>query len=63
MLGEKSMSQSDFNKERAVIQSQDLYYGAYSRYLSDVMGVILGILPFFLSAYLSLMIIKLILIE
>ena len=54
MLGEKSMSQSDFNKERAVIQSQDLYYGAYGRYLSDVMGIILGILPFFLSAYLSL---------
>lgn len=55
MLGEKSMSQSDFNKEQYIIQHRDLYYGAYSRYISDVMGIILGILPFFLSVYLLLL--------
>lgn len=53
-FGVKNMSKSAFNKEKDIIKNQDLYYGAYSRYFSDIMGVILGILPFFLSAYLTL---------
>ena len=44
------MTSQTFINEKNIIKNKDIYYGAYSRYLSDIIRVILGVLPFFLSA-------------
>lgn len=55
MFGKKQMTQAEYSKELQIIKSKDHYYGSYSRYFSDVMGIILGILPFFLGAYMTIL--------
>lgn len=48
------MSKSTYVKEKNIIKNKEYYYGAYSRYFSDIMGVVLGILPFFFGAQMIL---------
>ncbi|KAK58430.1 ABC transporter permease [Staphylococcus lugdunensis] len=55
LFGTKQMSKEDFSMEKKMIKNKDLYFGAYSRYLSDIAGVIIGILPFFLGAHIYLL--------
>lgn len=54
LFGIKNMSKSTYVKEKNIIKNKEYYYGAYSRYFSDIMGVVLGILPFFLGAQMIL---------
>ncbi|KDP66480.1 hypothetical protein, partial [Staphylococcus epidermidis] len=54
LFGIKNMSKSKYVKEKNIIKNKEYYYGAYSRYFSDIMGVVLGILPFFLGAQMIL---------
>ncbi|MDK8290243.1 MAG: hypothetical protein QP784_13110, partial [Staphylococcus lugdunensis] len=55
LFGTKQMSKEDFSMEKKMIKNKDIYFGAYSRYLSDIAGVIIGILPFFLGAHIYLL--------
>ncbi|MFC6293599.1 hypothetical protein BHU61_10550 [Macrococcus epidermidis] len=51
LYSKKAMNKQELQSEKQSIKNNDLYLGAYSRYYSDVMGIVLGILPFFLGAY------------
>lgn len=43
------MSKSKYVKEKNIIKNKEYYYGVYSRYFLDIMGVVLGIFLFFLG--------------
>lgn len=51
LFSKKAMNKEELRLEKQSIKNKDLYLGSYSRYYSDVMGIVLGILPFFLGAY------------
>ncbi len=38
LFGIKNMSKNTYVKEKNIIKNKEYYYGAYSRYFSDIMG-------------------------